>query len=371
MTTSATFETASLAAAINKAAAIAPNTGHAFDKAAGLVMEVDTAGDIIVIKSTDTEAYYMEWLSPLETRGPSAVWRLPSKMVAGVVGSLPIGSGKTVTFTQEANTLHITSAKTRGKFQLITYDKYYPEWEPFDTEDMATVPAFGAQLKRVAWAASTSNDPPLTGVYMDGKSMMATDKYRIATVSLEFECERPISVPPMAVSAILKDKGDVKLKIADTQLYIMPDDHTQLRATVCGMEYPNLERLMVSYPEMVQISRDELVECINRSKHVIGSDRSPLLKMWFGREEVAVAVIQETDGLIDVVDVPGFCTHENRYQLGFGHANIVAALLASPNDMVEISYDPNNKKGRSIHIAGGCGYEAWVATRRTTGAVSE
>jgi hypothetical protein len=172
----------------------------------------------------------------------------------------------------------------------------------------------------------------------------------------------------MGITAVLKDQGDIKLGIADTQLYIMPDDHTQLRANLCGMDYPNVGKIMQrEYPEIVETNRDQLIECINRSKHVIGADRTPLLKVWFGREEIAVAVLQEADGLIDVIETPGFCTHVERHELGFGHQNLVAALINSPNNKIKLGYDPDNKRA-NLYIDGGSGYEAWVATRRESGA---
>ena len=361
-TTEVLFETAALADSIKKAALIAPTTGHAFDRAAGLVLEVDSETEIVTLKATDTQSRYIEWLSPMEIKGPSAFIRIPSKMIAGVIGTLPIGSGRTVTLKKDKNTFHIISGRTKFKCSIITNEDY-PDWGPYNTDDLTMVQNFGARLKQVAWAVSTGNDPPWNGVYVDGKILAATDRYRIATVPMEFEAIRDFSIPPTALTAILSDQGDIKVGMTDTQFYVMPDDHTQMQTTVCDLPYPNIHRVIRrEYPEQLKINKDALIECIARSKHVITSNRTPLLKAWFGQEEVAFAVMEETALLGDVIDVPGYAKHK-RFEVGFSHQNIISALSNCPNEMINLLYDPANKKA-NLYINGGSGYESWVATRR-------
>lgn len=360
--TTATFETASLADSIKKAASIAPSTGQAFDKAAGLVMEVHPDAGVVVLKATDMSAFYMEWITPSEVTGTQTVWRMPSKMVAGFIGSLPIGSGKTVTLRQEDRTLHITSGRARCRFQLIS-NEYYPDWGAFGEDHLSVVEGFGGRLKQVAWAVSTSSEPPLTDVYMDGEIMVATDKYKIASVPLICDIERPISIPPSSISSILKEHGDIKVGVLDTMLHIMPDDSTQLMAVISGMKYPAVWNIMNrDYAETIETSRDQLVECIQRSRHAIGADRSPVLKTWFGKEEIAFAVLQEGALIGDVVPCEGFATHSDRFETGFGHDNLLGALNNAPNDKIKLSYNPGDHK--PIYIDGGSGYEAWVAPRK-------
>lgn len=365
--TEATFETASLADSIKKAAAIAPSTGQAFDKAAGLVMEVHPEAGVVVLKATDMSAYYMEWITPSDISGPATRWRMPSKMVAGFIGSLPIGSGKTTTLRQEDRTLHITSGRARCRFQLID-SEYYPSWESFGEDHLSVVESFGGRLKQVAWAVSTSNEPPFTDVYMDGEMMVATDRYKVATVPLSCDIEAPISIPPTSISSILKENGDIKIGVLGTMLHIMPDDSTQLMAVISGTKYPPVWNIMRrDYPEIIETNRTQLVDCIQRSRHAIGADRSPVLKTWFGREEIAFAVLQEGALIGDVVPCEGFATHSERFEIGFGHDNLLGALNNSPNDKITLGYDPGNIKA-NLYIDGGSGYEAWVAPRRGTGA---
>lgn len=345
---------------------IAPSTGQAFDKAAGLVLEVHPAMGVAVLKATDTSAFYMEWLTPTECTGDSSVWRMPSKMVAGFIGSLPIGSGKTVTLRQEDRTLHITSGRARCKFQLIG-NEYYPSWDAFGEEHLSTVEGFGGRLKQVAWAVST-NEQPFTDVYMDGEMMVATDRYKVATVPLMCKLEKPISIPPTSISSILKEHGDIKVGVKDTMLHIMPDDSTQLMAVISGMEFPPVWNIMVrEYPETIKTKRDQLVECIQRSRHAIGADRSPVLKTWFGREEIAFAVLQEGALIGDVVPCEGYATHAKRFETGFSHDNLLGALNNAPNNDIRICYNPDNPKA-NLYIDGGSGYETWVAPRSKSGA---
>jgi len=359
--TEVTFETAALADSMQKAAVIAPNTGHAFDQAAGIVMIIDTEEEMAILKATDTQSRYMEWIEPIECSGPSTILRMPSKMVSGVVSSLPVGSGKTVKFKREDNTIHITSGRTRFKCSLITME-YYPDWGAFNSDEFISVPNFGARFKQVDWAVSNSGSPPLTGVFVDGKILAATDKYRIATVPMEFEAKREFSVQPSALSVLLNDKQDIKIGMSDVQFYLMPDDHSQIQSVICDLPFPNIYKLMKrDYPEQVSVSKQSLIECISRSKHVIGSNRSPMLRAWFGRGELAFAVTEDTALLGDVIDVPTQAEHA-RCEFGFSHSNLIAALTNCPNEIITLGYDPKNKR-TNLYINGGSGYESWVATR--------
>src|SRR5678816_933447 len=121
----ATFEIAGLADTLKKAFACTPKKGAAWDKSAGIVFEFNpTDRESMIIRATNLDVYYMEWVDALKVSGPDSFvrWRFPSALITGVVGSLPIGSGKTVTFedkTGECKQLQMTSGRTKSRFNLI------------------------------------------------------------------------------------------------------------------------------------------------------------------------------------------------------------------------------------------------------------
>src|SRR6478735_9046351 len=113
--TKVVFETATIADAIRKADRVAPGKDKAFDKAAGIVIEVDPQAEPpVIIRATNLDVYSMEWMDVLSVEGDVARWRLPSSLLAQVMSKLPIGSGTTVTLEE------ITDGRGHSVIQLTT-----------------------------------------------------------------------------------------------------------------------------------------------------------------------------------------------------------------------------------------------------------
>lgn len=368
MTSSVTFETAALADVIKKAERIAPTKGAAFDKAAGIVIEFDPTQPIplAVVRSTNLDIFSMEWVNVAEWSGEPARWRLPSYLLAQVVGSLPIGTGRSVTFTSEDTghsfVIHLKSGRTKAKFYPLDVS-YYPEWSAFNPDNMFPVTDLGGRIDQVEWAAGKS-DPRLAGVYLDGQYAIATDTYRLACVPLSIpDLVEPIVVPSGLLGQTLRQTGDIHVGVSANMLHIMPDDHTQMKTVIYDVNYPNVNKVMnLEFDSQLQINRDALLDVMNRANAFSQGDRTAAFQIYIGREEVAVFMINEQMGQIgDVVEVPGFADHE-RFVVKFTPKNLMDALNKAPNKDLTISY--NKGMARSIlKIDGGSGYNAWVVPR--------
>ena len=374
MISSVTFETAALADVIKKAEKVAPTRGSAFDKASGIVIEFDPSGTIplAVVRATNLDIFMMEWVNVAEWSGEPARWRLPSALLASIVGSLPIGTGKTVTMVSEQSNnnnivVHVKSGRTKAKFYPIDIS-YYPPWGAFDPDDMFPAADLGGRIDQVEWAAG-KQDPRLAGVYLDGTHAIATDQYRLAVVPLSIpSLQEPIVVPSGILGQILRQTGEVQIGMSpeDRMLRVMPDEYTQVKTVVYDVKYPNVTPVIQrEFDTAAKVDRDKLVEMIQRVNAFTQGDRAPSLRVYLGKEEVAVYVTNEEVGSVgDAMEVPGEATHA-RFELRFTPKNLLEALQKSPNNEVTLHYNAGDGKSM-VKIDDGAGYRAWVMPRTGT-----
>jgi DNA polymerase III sliding clamp (beta) subunit (PCNA family) len=367
--TKVVFETATIADAIKKADRIAPTKGTAFDKAAGIVLTLDPASKIVVVRATDLSVYSMEWVHALAMEGEPAEWRLPSKLFAGVLGGLPIGTGKNLELEEKNDGrnrfVQLTAGKTRAKFNIMQVD-YYPVWDVFSPDGLVEVEDFGGRISMVEWAAAKTDDPPLNGINFDGKEILSCDRYRLAVSKLEIPgFTEPVTIPSGVLSQVLKQTGAVSLGVSgDGHLLVMPDDTTQIKTVMFGKEYPNVAGIRRPIQtHHAKVKKAAILEIMQRASAFAGNDRFPILRLFLGREEIAVIMNStEVGTLADVMEVPGYCDHE-RFETKFTPKNIIEAIEAVPNDDFVFGYDPTNSMS-IVHIDGGSGYEAWVMPRK-------
>lgn len=367
MTTKLVFETATLADSLKKAFVCSPRKGAAFDKAEGIVFEFEPNDpDSLVIRSTNLDVYYMEWVDLLEASGPDKLirWRFNAQLISSVVASLPIGSGKTVTLIDEGDTnriVQLISGRTKCKFYLKNTD-HYPEWAPFEPDNLISAPDFGGRMAQVEWAVDNA-DPVMCGVHFDGEYAYATDKWRLAVVPFSLELDEPVTLPAGIVSSILKKTGEIKVGASAHQFLIMPDEHTQIRTVIYSGRYPNCKKIMEKEkPASITFQKNSLVEMISRAMNFAGSDRMVTLQMFIGAEEIAVMMSNEEIGMLgDCLEVPGQANHK-RLMIRISPNNLIDALMSAPNDEVTLHYSPTNAR-EVLMIDGGSGYRAWVPPR--------
>lgn len=372
--TTVIFESATIADAIRKAERIAPKKGAAFDKVAGIVLDITPGSDFpVVVRATNTDVYSMEWVDSVECTGDPVTWRVPAQVFAQVMAGLPIGSGNQVTLEDKKSAsgylqLHLTQARIKSRFNLMRSEDY-PSWPVFDPNSLFTASDIGGRISQVEWAAA-KGDPPFSGVHFDGTSVIATDRYRLACATLPIpDLKEPVTVPSGILGAILKQTGEISIGVEGDQMLLMPDEHTQIRTILYGVEYPKVGNIMKrDFEHSINVKKTEVIERMSRATAFAGADRAPVLRVFFGKEELAVMMKNEEIGLLgDVIELPGQCTH-SRVEFLFTPRNIMEAISNSPNEEMTISYNPDNTKA-IVYINGGSGYEAWVMPRRDTTAV--
>lgn len=362
--TKVTFENATIQDVIGKASKIAPTRGSAFEKSAGILIEVDAENQEVTVRATDGDLSYLEVVDAIEIDGDSCLWLLPSITLGALCSKLPIGSGKQIVWEQVDSALKFTTGKMRASMQLQP-PQYWPTWEPFDPDGLESVAGFGGRVGMVSWAASKTSDPPLSGVHFDGEWAIATDGYRLVRVPcVAPPIYKPITVPAGAFAPLGKIIQDARIALQGEYLVMMPDDSTQIRALLYGLEYKKVGRVFEQTPpNMVKVNKEDLRELIDRASVMTGSERVPTLSVFIGQEEIACYMEQKEVGMLgDVLDVPGYAQHDY-VKINFTPKNLLDAISNAPSKDIEIHYDAQMKKARPIKIDGGSGYIAMVMPR--------
>lgn len=362
--TTVTFETAGLADAIRKAERACPTKGESFDKAAGLVFDLYPSEGQAILRATNLQVFYREWLTPLSISGSTVMWRLPSKVLASFIGKLPIRTNSTVTFRQEGSVVHVECGRTKAKFLMITQE-YYPEWDSFETTDgMEMIPNFGGRVTQVEWAADPRNHE--LGVRFTQDAVMATDGTRFAYAEIKFPAcpEEGIIIPSRILAGILRPEQSVRVGINGQYLVMMPDEMTQIFAIRMGTKYPPVDRVIKrDWEHFIEVRKTDLIEMIQRSMSIIDAERMPNMLMWIGQEELAIQISEDERGHVgDVMEIIGQAIHQ-RAKYAFTPDKLLDALNAAPNETLRIGYYVPVKM-KPLYIDGGSGYEAWVAPRR-------
>lgn len=364
------FETAALADSIKRAAKIAPTRGAAFDKAAGIIFQINPAElESVTLKATNLDVWFMEMLDVIECGGTLVQWRLPSVVFANTIAALPIGSGKTVTMEDESypGIVLISSGRTKLRINLIKSDAY-PHWEAFDDALLEKVSGLGGMLNRVSWACS-KREVPFTGIHLTGHDLVACDRIRFAKLPCEVPLDRPITIPFSALGDIMGTESEIRIGVSSNQLLLMPDESTQVRAVIYEQNYPDVSKLLERHrnkPNHIIVPKALLTEAIKRAEQIVRVDRTPKLYMNIGNQLIHLYMADKSAGDIeDVIELPGQCQHEY-IKLIFTPKNVSDALDSCPGDQVTIGYDASNPNA-VMHLDGGNGYEAFASPRKETG----
>ena len=268
--------------------------------------------------------------------------------------------------------LEARTGRTRAKLHLIS-NPMYPMWEPFDPDGLSPIAKFGDLVEIVEWAAGKGEPAPLDGICIDGEFISATDRFRVARMPMDAKKSiyKQVTIPASITKVLSKHMGDVEVGLGESHLLIMPDDSTQIKATLFGVTHPDLSKFFhATEPDCVKFKRSELIEIIDRAMVMSGRDRTPALRMYLDKERIAVLMIDEHNGQIgDVIDVPGYCQHD-RHQIIFSPRLILDALNHSPNEDIEMWYD-QTKPTRPVRLEGGSGYQVIIVPRKDLSPIRE
>jgi len=363
MTFSIDFETATLSSAIQKAARVAPAKGVAFEKTAGIIMEIDPELDHpVTIKSTDLEVTYLEWVSYVGMLTDKQNLRLPSMTFAGILAGLPVGSTVTLSTESEGGLVNLTCGKTKAKLPQIEGVPFM-DWEPFDADELEDVTGFAARVGQISWACDRTI-VPFTGVHIDGEYLTATDRYRLARVPCKVPVTDPITVPLEVISPMLKHLGDAKLKATDRKLWLMPDDYTQVTSVIFDAKFPDVKKVMkTDHPDVMTINVEEFKQVVQRMLVLVRGERYPIMKLTIG--DGVIKVFMNVEGVGEMEDeVPVVGADHSEFIVYFTPSNFMDGLQNGSKPEISYHYDRTNALSFA-YFEDGDGYESWIVPRKS------
>ncbi len=304
---SATFETATLADAVRKAARFAPGKGAELDKAGGIVIDLEEAVDTpyCTVRSTNLSVFYRQTIRPIRASWDGTTrWRVSSKLLEAVVSKLPMALGATVTMVDDEGSLKIKAGAVRAKINLYDPDSYFPDWPIFDPSGMESVENFAQRVAQVKWACEQKAGNVLAGVHIDGEHLWATDRTTAVRVPLTCPVDRPVTVPLGDLLDLVRDHPEVALRAAEDALEVHPDPDTQVRVLLLTGDYPlaGMKAFMAfEVGEPIMLDKQQIAPAIARLMGLDEADRSPVIhfaldgtQLRMKREVTDVGWIDET-----------------------------------------------------------------------------
>lgn len=366
------FETATLIEAVRRAGSLAPTKGAAFDKAAGITLEVLPGEKEVLFRATDDITFMTHWVKPTSIEvSTDTVWRLPSGPFSGVASKLR-PSGQTL-LEQDGNGLNLTSGRTKVRLQLMD-PKTYPRWDVFDEDELVPIESIGTAIRSVQWAANDSVDGAIDGVHFDGEYAVATNRYRVCRYPMKIGGlpEGGITIAPQSAKSIAEMKGEVRFGTDGHQAFFMPDDDTQIRATMYGDQFPEPKMVYsVEYTDKIHLQAPDFIRMIDLTDQIMAGDRStPSLRFYIGKQQIAVIAANDEVGQVrDILDVPGQATHDHRVEIKVSPVELSKALNNGEGNNVTFNYNSGieyvgtGKQGRIkrvLRVDKDGGYQAWV-----------
>lgn len=366
------IDAATLADAVQKAARIAPTKGDAFDKAAGLLLDVDPVNKKVEIRSTNLSIHYLHSLELVEVGGDMnpVVWRLPSSLIANICTALDLGEGERVTFHDRGDGfVRMVASTTKARF--ATYDSdAFPHFKR-QVGDFSEAHDFGVRAEQVAWAADPGS-PRLGGVHVTGKRLEATNGYLLAEVPCEVPVDDAVTVPLTAIASMLSKGSDVRTRVEDRRLMINLDQDAQVQTTVLAEEFPNTDGLKRdNFLGEATVYRDQFVRIIERIFAMSKTERDVSdLKLTFSGSGLLKKLILD-------IEVPGVGRVQDEVELGGEFSDefncyvqpeyFRQAVESSKQPIVTIAFGPDPLK--PIRCYDDVGYEVWFQPKQPRSAV--
>lgn len=341
----ATFEVATLADAVNKASRIAPVKGSAFDRAAGVVIEVEpNTPDIIIIKSTDLQMTFRQEVNVLSMGDEPATWRLPAALLNSIMGTLPMGTGSQIVLAEKEpfdGYVYFKSGKTKAKLRTITGD--YPVVQLVDPDALTPASNFARRMAQVAWACDKNRATALGGIHITGTHLYGCDRQVAAMAPCVVPVENPVTAPLAELSALIKNTSEVAVAAVDNKLLLMPDQYTQMSSVIYTDAYPTITPLFERepYTNSLTVLTERLQAALDRMLILVKSERYPVTTIEIDdgvmRLEMEVPEVGKID---DEVEIDGGSSGEP-FRVSFTPTSILGALNASGRPKITWDYGPN------------------------------
>ncbi|AOE44563.1 DNA polymerase III sliding clamp [Gordonia phage Jumbo] len=370
----AIVETSTIADALNKAARVSPSphtTGEMFSS--GILIDFDENTGDVFVSSTDLSIFYRQRVAGLKISG-KGTWKI-SPHVAKFIDTLPKGQGSTVKLDDEnapgclTMTREHSRGATVGTMPLIGHSDF-PEWAPYTETGGVAVSSLSDKLEAVSWAAAKEDGtaPELTGVYLDGYGVLATNRYVAASVPLGIPplVDAPMTVPVSALTGVIHHAGDSLVVPTNKGLGITPDDFTQVEVVRFDRNiHQAFKRTDANdYTGQVTINTDEYRDVCDRIFKIMKKDEKGRVNLLAAKDSLLFSMrtdsgksAQDVIGATGGPDIPTALSVNALYV----RDAVSRAIGANATIYFEQGVSEQNK---FTYIQGGAGYEAWISPLR-------
>lgn len=371
--TKVSFDAATLADAVQKAARIAPSKGAAYDKAAGIMFKIDTVESKAIVEATNLDTTYRQVLTVQDAKGePTARWRIPSGLIAGLVSNLPLGSGSLVSFIDPGDgAIRIKCGNMAVSFNMINEDAehIFPIIETFPDAGLGEANDFAQKVAAVSWACAKDGSL-MSGVHIDGESLVGCNRDVAAMVPCKVPVDRPVTVPLFTIATILRNATDVRVAAGEKKLHMSLDAETQATSTLFEGAYPNVKALRRdTYTGEIKFSRTAFVESAKRLLVVAQAERLPTMKLTLNpglvRTLTLDLAVPGTGRIQDTIDVQG--DFEDPFEIWFTPGLIVPAVENAKEEVLTFKFghaEPARASMSIVTILDNSGYETLVMPRK-------
>lgn len=362
--TTVEFEIAGLNDALKRAAQIAPTKGKQLETYAGLMFEIIPESEedsaTVILRSTNGDVFYREWLVPDRIEGEATEWRLPSVLVSNVVRSLPQSKRVIFSDTEDKARLEIKCGKLKATCRKIP-PQHYPDWDYIDADQLSLVSGFGERLEQVGWTVGDA--PPLNGIHITGAEMVATDRYRLGRTPMQIDTlDEPITVPASVLAPIMKQIVDTKLGVVGNHLCLMPHDQMEIMCTIFDEGYPNVHRIISSeFESIIMFDKAACKGLIERVMSAGSTDRQVALEVLIGEGMLELQLLDDEHQVSDSISLEGQCDHPVVHYR-FTPQNFTDAVGKAPGDMIMFNYTESSPL-KIVKFESSDNYEVWVMPR--------
>lgn len=223
---------------------------------------------------------------------------LPARRLVNIIRELP--SSDVSVEIDDDNVASIRSGPSFFKILGLSRDEF-PPLPSFDDakEFVIDQKVLRDALRKTSYAISTDETRyVLNGILCSFKSnaltMVATDGRRLAMVEQEIDFpegnETEVIIPTKAVQELLRlleDKGDVKVKLTDSQVVFELGNNILVSKLIEG-NYPNYRQVIPSETkERVILEREVLLESVRRVA-LLTSEKSNSVRLKFEDDQLAI-----------------------------------------------------------------------------------
>lgn len=360
-----TFANTTLSEAISRAARIAPTKGAAFDKAAGIFIDVSPSARKATIRSTNLEVTYRHDITALSGSGNDVQWRVPSYLIDGLMQSL--GQGETDTTTlidRNDDKIRLKSGRTVTALQLLDVNTF-PSEEKIPSFQGIPADELASKVDRVAWAADPKSTK-LSGVMVDGRRIVACNNYSVAVMECVVAVQQQIVAPLETMRSILRSASDVRMATEGKKLYVSIDETAVCSTTLIQEEYPHIDNLLrTNFLGSMRIHRAMFTDCMARINTIAKQERLPKITLQLDTSGFMkmLTLDVEVTGVARIRDEMDVTTDfEGNFTISFIPAMIEKAIENAQGELVLMEFgvegDPN--KVHSVRISDDKGYQCYV-----------